>query len=129
MTELMIVIHKANAKNKFMNMRKRVYDVLNIFISLGILKKVHGVFHIQPRGAKGNLLVGPQSGKNGSILSAKKNKFLTKMEEMVSLPEEDSRRVQRQERERVENAQKVVRSATHLRAEQRKKEFFADSRA
>ena len=83
MTELMIAIHKANAKNKFMNIRKRVYDVLNIFISLGMLKKVRGVFNIQPRGAKGNLLTGSQVGKNLSLLSAKKNIFLTKMEEMV----------------------------------------------
>lgn len=83
MTEVMVFLSQHNQKSKFMNMRKRVYDVLNIFISLKVLKKAANWFHILPRKERGGLFQSPNAGKGKSFLSPKEEQFFAKVEEMV----------------------------------------------
>jgi len=85
MSEVMAFLSHANKKCKFLNMRKRVYDVLNIFISLKVLQKMTNWFHILPRKDRGGLLAA--SAKDKAFLTPKESEFFAKVEEMVRLQE------------------------------------------
>lgn len=79
----MAFVSNSNKNNKFFNIRKRVYDVMNIFIALGMVLKNKTTFSINQKQTLPGFL-GSQKPKNeGGFLTQKQDKFLTKIEALV----------------------------------------------
>ena len=88
MADLMRFLTKGKRTSKYYNMRKRVYDVVNIFIALKIVSKVKSLFLVSqkdlergPRKIGGD---GLKKKKTKSIAFVPREKFLNKLEELVS---------------------------------------------
>lgn len=74
----------AHKKYKYCNIRKRVYDVMNIYIAIGFIKKVKTTFYVNE-----NTMIKPLLARKNDqnddkkFMSAKQDIFLSKIEELV----------------------------------------------
>lgn len=87
----MTFLTQKNQKKKFFNIRKRVYDVMNIFIALKMVTKVKSIFYLRKTEIEGTSkkmnLGDPTLTKNDSLTFVPNHQYLIKMDVLVVLLE------------------------------------------